>query len=42
MADEPTKEERWKRWREENREAMESYNRYIEANGLPFEEHRLF
>lgn len=35
-------EERARRWKEENREAMESYNRYIEANGLPLEEYRLF
>lgn len=42
MTTELTREERAKRWREENREAMESYNRYVEAHGLPLEEYRLF
>lgn len=35
-------EERARRWKEENREAMESFNRYIEENGLPLEDYRLF
>ncbi len=35
-------EERARRWKEENQEAMESFNRYIEANGLPLEDYRLF
>ena len=29
-------------WREENREALESYNRWIEENGLPLEKYRQF
>lgn len=35
-------EERARRWREENRAAMESWNRYVEEEGLPLEHHRLF
>jgi antitoxin CcdA len=42
MTAELTKEERWKRWRVENREAMESWNRYVEEHGLPLEDYRLF
>lgn len=30
------------RWLEENREALDSYNRYVEENGLPLESLRLF
>lgn len=30
------------RWLEENREALDSYNRYVEENGLPLEKLRLF
>lgn len=29
-------------WLEENREAIEAYNAYIEANGLPLEDLRVF
>lgn len=29
-------------WLEENREAMEGYNRYIAEHGLPLEKYRLF
>jgi antitoxin CcdA len=35
-------EERRKRWLDENRAAMEGYNRYIEEHGLPLEDLRLF
>lgn len=35
-------EERAARWKEENREAMESSNAWVEANGLPLAKHRLF
>jgi antitoxin CcdA len=35
-------EERAKRWKEEHRQAMESWNRYVEQHGLPLEEYRLF
>lgn len=29
-------------WKEENREAIERWNRYFEENGLPFSEYRGF
>lgn len=35
-------EERARRWKEEHREAMESWNRYVEEHGLPLERYRLF
>lgn len=35
-------ETRAKRWREENAEAIESWNRYVEEHGLPFSEYRTF
>ena len=35
-------EERARRWKEENREAMEGWNRYVEEHGLPLEDLRLF
>ena len=35
-------EARAARWLEENREAIESYNRYVEERGLPLEGLRLF
>ena len=30
----------WRRWQEENREAIESNNRWFEEHGLPFAEYR--
>lgn len=33
---------RAERWLEENRPALDSYNAYIEANGLPLADLRLF
>jgi antitoxin CcdA len=36
------KEARGKRWLEENMEALESSNAWVEANGLPLEKYRLF
>jgi antitoxin CcdA len=36
------KEARGKRWLEESRAALDSYNEWVEANGLPLEKHRLF
>lgn len=33
---------REERWVEENMAAMESWNRYIEANGLPLAKYRMF
>jgi antitoxin CcdA len=35
-------ETRAARWLEENREALESSNRWVEANGLPLAKYRLF
>ncbi len=34
--------QRRKRWLEENRPAMDQYNDYIEKNGLPLAEYRMF
>ena len=31
---EELKERRWQKWREDNREATESMNRYVETHGL--------
>ena len=36
------KAERWRRWREENREGIEAYNRWIEKNGIPLAQYRKF
>ena len=36
------KAERWRRWREENREGMEELNRWVEENGLPLARYRRF
>lgn len=36
------KEARGKQWLEKNRAALDSYNAYIEANGLPLADLRLF
>lgn len=33
-------EEKARRWKEENREAMESWNAYVEKHGLPLEKYR--
>ena len=35
-------EEKARRWRQENREAIEHYNAWVEENGLPLEAHRVF
>lgn len=35
-------EEEARLWKIENREAIESWNRYIEENGLPLEAYRQF
>jgi len=40
--EEAVKEARGKRWLEENRDALDSYNAWVEANGLPLEKYRLF
>jgi len=29
-------------WIEENRESMEAWGKWVEENGLPLEEHRMF
>jgi len=34
--------ERNRRWKEENREALESWNEWVREHGLPLEKHRLF
>jgi len=36
------REERRRRWIEENREAMEASNAYVRENGLPLGKYRLF
>jgi antitoxin CcdA len=36
------KEARAERWLNENKGALESYNDWVEANGLPLEKYRLF
>ena len=35
-------EEKARRWREENREAMLSCNAWVEEHGLPLAKHRMF
>ncbi len=35
-------EERNRRWQEENKEAIEAYNAWIEENGIPLSEYRMF
>ena len=37
-----SKDERARRWREENRPAIEAWNAWMEKNGLPLARHRLF
>lgn len=39
---EATRQEHAHRWREENREAIEANNRWVEENGLPLAKYRLF
>ena len=39
---EAVRKEKERRWKEENREAIEGWNRYFEENGLPFSEYRGF
>ena len=34
------KEQRWQKWRDENRAATESMNRYVEKNGVPLRRYR--
>lgn len=36
------KRERERRWKEENREAIESWNRWIEKHGSPLDRYRAF
>ncbi len=35
-------EEKSRRWKEENREAIEGWNKWVEENGLPLAKHRMF
>jgi antitoxin CcdA len=39
---EELRERRWQKWREENREANEAYNRFVEEHGLLSDEWRNF
>jgi antitoxin CcdA len=39
---EAVREEKVRRWQEENREAIEATNRYVEEHGLPLAEYRQF
>lgn len=36
------REEKTKQWKDENREAIESWNEWVRENGLPFAEYRGF
>ena len=36
------RKEKERRWKEENREAIEGWNRWVEENGLPLAEYRQF
>lgn len=40
--EEAVKKARAERWLSENKAALESYNEWVEANGLPLEKYRLF
>ena len=35
-------DEKARRWTEEHREAFAAWDRWVEENGLPLEEHRMF
>ncbi len=37
-----TRAEQARRWKEENKPAMEDWNRWLERNGMPYAEHRLW
>jgi antitoxin CcdA len=39
---EAVKAEKERRWREENREAIESWNAWVQVNGLPLAKYRQF
>lgn len=39
---EAVRKEKERRWKEENREAIESSNAFVEKHGLPLAKHRLF
>jgi antitoxin CcdA len=36
------RKENERRWKEENREALEGWNRWVEKNGLPLEKYRVW
>lgn len=40
--DRVVREERRRRWIEENREGMEAYNEYVREHGLPLAKYRMF
>jgi antitoxin CcdA len=35
-------EEKTRRWKKENREALESWNKWVKENGLPLAKYRMF
>ena len=39
---EAVRKEKERRWKEENREALESWNAWVEENGLPLAKYRQF
>jgi len=39
---EALRERRWQKWREENREAIEAHNKFVEEHGLLSDEWRNF
>lgn len=39
---EEVRQARWAKWRAENAEAIESWNRYVEEHGLPLAKYRRF
>lgn len=39
---EATRKERDRQWQDENREAIQAWNAWVEENGLPLEEYRQF
>jgi antitoxin CcdA len=41
-ADEARRRDEAARWKEENAEAIEAYNEWVEREGLPFAKHRSF
>jgi hypothetical protein len=42
LGNDPEQSKRAQQWLDENREALESSNRWVEEHGLPFAKYRLF